>query len=368
MRILFGYALLASALAVSAFGQAKKKTISKSGPGSGAEDAKWKAIWEPVPFNKDIWLQAISCTGPETCWVAGDKGTILHTSDGGKNWQVQLGGDPESTDEDLEELFMLDAKHGWVMSKRNKVLGSSDGASWAALSTLPGTARSITFISPQVGFAIDNSDSQSRSMLNRTLDGGKSWKRTDPCSVDMVVGGLARKLGCLGRYLRFASARTGYMGGSTVPNPVAVVAKTADGGATWTTSVIPETRHQIDEVHFWSETDGLVLLSSGQTYWTADGGGSWTGSANAPAWKSYYASGEGKILVGVNANGRQIGYSFNGGRSFSSRAANLPARVSAVTFPDARHGYLVGEHGMVYRYRIVPADYSVPGMIGAPGV
>lgn len=129
--------------------------------------------------------------------------------------------------------------------------------------------------------------------------------------------------------------------------------------------VIPATKHGIDSIHFWSEKDGLALLASGQTFWTADAGTTWTGSLNPPSWRSYYASGEGKIIVGVNQIGRQIGYSFNGGRNFTSRPANLPTETNAVTFPDARHGYLVGRHGMVYRYRIVPIDYTSKGMIGA---
>jgi hypothetical protein len=39
--------------------------------------------------------------------------------------------------------------------------------------------------------------------------------------------------------------------------------------------------------------------------------------------------------------------------------------VRDVTFPDATHGYLVGQHAMVYRYRIVPIDYTSQGMIAA---
>ncbi|MBL8229985.1 MAG: hypothetical protein JNL98_15965 [Bryobacterales bacterium] len=73
----------------------------------------------------------------------------------------------------------------------------------------------------------------------------------------------------------------------------------------------------------------------------------------------------GTMLVGVHITGRQIGYSFNGGRSFSSRAGEPADRPTAVTFPDANHGYLAGRHGMVFRYRIVPIDYLAPGMFAA---
>jgi hypothetical protein len=118
-------------------------------------------------------------------------------------------------------------------------------------------------------------------------------------------------------------------------------------------------------LHFWSENNGIVVLSSGQVHWTADSGATWTGSLNSPNWYSTYASGEGKIIVGVNSGGRSIGYSFNGGRSFTSRPITFPAQVKSVFFPDATHGYLVGQHGMAYRYRIVPIDYTSQGMIGA---
>ena len=73
---------------------------------------------------------------------------------------------------------------------------------------------------------------------------------------------------------------------------------------------------------------------------------------------------EGKIIVVIGEDGG-IGYSFNGGRNFTSRPLALPARAQAVTFPDAQHGYLVGQHAMVYRYRIVPIDYTRQGMIAA---
>jgi photosystem II stability/assembly factor-like uncharacterized protein len=99
-------------------------------------------------------------------------------------------------------------------------------------------------------------------------------------------------------------------------------------------------------------------------FWTADGGATWSRSVKQRIWPSVVAvGGEGKIIVDVRDRG--INYSFNGGRNFSSRAWSLPAAVEDVTFPDATHGYLVGRHGMVYRYRIVPFTYTSQGMLGA---
>ena len=327
---------------------------------------KFKAIWEPVPFNRDIDLNAIACVGPETCWVVGSKSTILFTTDGGKTWQVQLGGDPEATDDPLTKIFFLDAKNGWAMTDRGKILGTRDGSSWVELSTVSGTAKGVWFMSPQNGLEIENSDSTSQSTQRLSIDGGKTWKPMSRCSVDASVGGLPRKLGCVMRTMQLLSPAVGVAGGSASgETDLAAFGKTSDGGQTWTMSVIPETKWPITAVKFWTDNDGIVVLSGGEdVYWTADAGATWTRSVKQRLWPSFYGEAEGRIAVGVGEGGG-IGYSFNGGRNFTSRPFTLPARVRAVMFPDAQHGYLVGQHAMVFRYRIVPIDYTSPGMIGA---
>src|SRR6185503_14395572 len=104
-----------------------------SAQGRGAKTAdqpKFKAIWERISFNKDIGLNDVACSGPETCWAVGDKSTILHTTDGGKTWQVQMGGDPDATDDPLVRIHVLDAQHGWAMTDRAKILATRDGKTW----------------------------------------------------------------------------------------------------------------------------------------------------------------------------------------------------------------------------------------------
>ena len=69
----------------------------------------------------------------EEGWAVGDKNTILHTKDGAKTWEAQLGGDPESTDRALTEVFFLDAQHGWTRGAAEKLMRTSNGgASWEA--------------------------------------------------------------------------------------------------------------------------------------------------------------------------------------------------------------------------------------------
>lgn len=338
-------------------------------PSSAGPQPTFKAIWERVSYSKDIGLKAITCTGAETCWVVGDKSTILHTNDGGKTWQVQLGGDPEATDDALIRVFFLDAKHGWAMTGRGKILGTTDGRTWAELSTVSGTTDGVWFLSPRVGLELENRDSTSQSTLQRSEDGGKSWKPLSRCSVDTTIDGLPRKLDCMMETAQFLSPSIGFIGGAGTTGMakyVAVFGKTTDGGQTWAMSVIPETTRRISTLHFWSEKEGIAVLDKGEEiYWTADGGGTWTRSVKQRLWPSFYGAGEGKVIVGVGESGQQIAYSVNGGRNFSTRPFGAPAWVRAVTFFNAQNGYLVGDHAMVYRYRIVPSNYTSPGMIAA---
>jgi photosystem II stability/assembly factor-like uncharacterized protein len=348
--------------------QAPEPSQDSQNPSAADEEPKFKAIWEPVPFNKDVDLNAIACTGPDTCWVAGDKSTILYTADGGTTWTAQLGGDPQSTDDDLAKLFFLDAQHGWAMTDRGKLLGTTDGATWTELSTVSGTSQGVWFQTPQNGLEFENPDSTTQSTVQRSNDGGRSWTPASRCGVDASVGGLPRSLQCRLGAAYFVSPTIGFAGGSADANmstSLTTFGKTTDGGHSWTMSVIPDSKRKVTDVNFWTDNDGIVVLENGEeVHWTSNGGAKWTRSVTQRLWPSVYGVGEGRIIVGIK-DGGGIVYSFNGGRNFTSRPFALPASVRAVTFADAQHGYLVGDHAMVYRYRIVPIEYTAPGLIGA---
>src|SRR4051812_15009402 len=83
---------------------------SKKQAGAGAADKtqpKFKAIWEPVNVKEDIELQSVRFSSPGEGWVAGGRtvmrGVILHTTDGGATWQIELG-DPGSSDRAYNDL------------------------------------------------------------------------------------------------------------------------------------------------------------------------------------------------------------------------------------------------------------------------
>src|SRR5436190_18771552 len=89
MQQLKRFCILAIVVLSSLTAQTKRAQAPKS-PAAAAsktgEKPKYKAIWEPVNFNKDIELTDVAFVSPLEGWVVGAKSTILHTKDGGKTW------------------------------------------------------------------------------------------------------------------------------------------------------------------------------------------------------------------------------------------------------------------------------------------
>jgi len=61
-----------------------------------------------------------------------------------------------------------------------------------------------------------------------------------------------------------------------------------------------------------------------------------------------------------------MNFSIDGGMHWNSRDYHFPVDVQAYSLPSRHRAYAVGEHGMIYRYRVVPLDYRVAGMLDAP--
>jgi hypothetical protein len=61
-------------------------------------------------------------------------------------------------------------------------------------------------------------------------------------------------------------------------------------------------------------------------------------------------------------------YTVDGGQHWLSRDIAFPAPVEAFSLVRPDSGYVVGSHGMVYRYRVVPIEYTSKGMLSAPAM
>ncbi len=336
-------------------------------PTAGAEaPVKYKGIWEPVSYPDDVkWFDVFFTTADEG-WVAGGAneiagGLIIHTIDGGDHWEVQYG-DPQSSDRAVSQLRFLDAAHGWAVQRTNgasRLLHTRDGKLWISAGTINVNVRDYMFTSETSGVSL------SGNVIEVTRDGGRTWQQVFPCAAKIQVNGLWQNVGCQWQRLQFVTPTVAYaVARSLSPSPFLFFAKTTDGGASWG-MVAQELTGDGEDAFFLDERTGYVRAGgpdTGQVYKTIDGGSTWTGMAASPGKRIQFADPE----VGWAVNYRKVSFTTDGGNHWNSREYPFPAMTWAFSLPRRDRGYVVGEHGMIYRYRIVPAEYVAKGMIPAP--
>ena len=367
---LAGIVLLAG---VCAFAQAPKRqtgapNVAKSAVTALKTEPKFKAIWEPVNVKNDIELSSVHFTSPEEGWVAGGKtsvqgGVILHTADGGTNWEVQLG-DPASSDRAYHDLRFLGPTLGWAVQNTgvgdHKLL-RTDGKEWKDVGTVAQHRGDYRFTSAQVGFVT------SRAGILRTQDGGRSWQPVYRCQMTAEVNGLSRNLMCEFAKLFFLNERMGWaISNAGASGTGFVIARTQDGGATWESSVVlPGEDPREGSIYFTDENHG-ALLTGGKFFYSADGGKTWTGATGQIGGKPDIEFADSK--VGWAIHYQNMSYTVDGGQHWVSRNIGFPASVNAFSIDRPDSGYAVGAHGMVYRYRVVPVGYTSKGMLAAPAM
>jgi photosystem II stability/assembly factor-like uncharacterized protein len=336
---------------------AKKPTTTAA----AAPEQKYKGIWEPVNYPDDVNLYSVYFVNDKVGWAAGrgQGGFILHTTDGGAHWEIQLG-DPNSAEDRFVHLRFLDTTHGWAYHA-GKLVRTLDGTSWEEAGSFPSDMADYQFVSPQYGIAA--SGYSTHSIINVTVDGGRNWKPVFQCATTLQVNGLTQHVACYLHALHFPSPRVGYaVGGPSNGEGFAVVAKTEDGGATWKLIFATTDMNTADAVFFTDENHGVIRLMGAKVFLTSDGGQSWRSAPSSVSGPFKFADPE----TGVFCIRNSCSFTSDGGEHWLSREFRFPTTVEAFSYPRRDCIYVVGEHGMVYRYRVVPADYTAQGSIDAP--
>jgi photosystem II stability/assembly factor-like uncharacterized protein len=327
----------------------------------------FKAIWEPVNFKGDVKLFDVHFTDEQTGWVVGgatemDGGVILYTKDAGRTWEVQYG-DPQSSDRAVSDVRFLDGKHGWAVQDtplNARLLRTTDGQNWDQVGTIEHHFADLTFTSELEGTYLVS------ETIFRTQDGGKKWQPVSHCKVQAEIEGLTKNIDCEFSAVHFPSAQVGYVAaGSVYLKDLFFIFKTSDGGVNWKSSNVPGSEGAAKAIFFTDPNVGYVRTGypdSGRLYRTTDGGQSWTGIGASPGNKMQFVDPE----VGWSFHYNRLSFTINAGTRWTSRTFAFPASPRAFSFPSRRRAYVIGDHGMIYRYSVVPIDYSAKGMIEAP--
>jgi photosystem II stability/assembly factor-like uncharacterized protein len=337
-----------------------------------------KGIWEPVSYPEDVSLNGVFFVNPDVGWVTSgtvhEGGMLLRTRDAGANWEVQLG-DHESKDPPFQSPYFLDELVGWVLQPTGvgkfKLLRTTDGESWQQVGAIQTDwgLQDYVFTSKNVGIYVDGNDNQAR--IVRTTDGGRTWKDVFHCKAKIVVEGLSRDVACTLKALHFPTAEVGYaIGGAHGAKRMLFVAKTEDGGNRWALTVVPDVGGDLEVYHnqelfFTDANTGFAHLAESRLYSTTDGGQTWNGLVGTPGSEIKFADPE----VGWSFAGSRLAYTTDGGKRWSSRELSFPAEVNAFSLPRRNRGYVVGEHGMIFRYTVVPdAEPTAASVVEAPAM
>lgn len=327
-----------------------------------------KGVWELVNYKQDLKLTDVFFVDKRTGWVTGEHGTLLKTTDGGDTWTAVLGGDPAAPEDPIGRLKFIDATHGWAVKGRSNLLRTTDGENWEEVGKLGeqyGYFNDYAFFSERVGVQIV----KERNELARTQDGGKTWKVVQAgCEIDAEVEGLTRKLGCSLSSLVLLSASEGYAIGATKPGTHMVLFRTGDGGKSWAPQLVPDVASPQESyfrqgIAFVDASHGFAVLDK-RFLGTSDGGKTWHGVIGSVSGPLKFADPE----VGWSFEGKQLTYTVDGGKRWSSATIPFAAAVTAFSLPHRDAAYVVGDHGMIYRYSVVPAETVIPKALPAPAM
>ncbi|MGB6431171.1 MAG: YCF48-related protein, partial [Candidatus Acidiferrales bacterium] len=370
MRELGRFVLCLGFLALTASAQTQTQTTTHhapraAAPATTAQNAaappRMKGVWQPMNYPDDIDLESVYFANDNVGWIAGkgSGGFIMHTTDGGAHWNFQMG-DPHSNDPELADLHFLDATHGWAYQAGGQLVRTTDGNTWEAVGPFPGFPQDFEFTSPQDGFVLSG-DFRGSSIYS-THDGGRTWKNIFSCSTTIQVNGLTRNTTCYLEDLDFVSTRVAYAVGGDYGNSWAAITKTTDGGKTWNVIFASTQVATATSVFFTDENNGVVRLQDNRVLITADGGQSWRGATGSVRGGFKFADPE----VGwacVLQYGPSCSITMDGGKSWTTHDFDLPSDFMGYSVPRRDRVYAVGDHGMIYRYDVVPVTYTVQGNV-----
>ncbi len=326
-----------------------------------------KGVWEPVSFSESLEFREVVFVTVDKGWVAGGKGTIIHTKDAGATWTAQMGGDPQADEDPVKLLRFVDETHGWAV-RDNRILRTEDGESWEDLGAAPQYIHELAMSSPTQGVAAGYLGmGRNPSTLLKTRDGGKTWSPVVQCSVKAMVGGVNKVFGCEVTRIQFVTESVGYLvarhqcaGAGCEPPPI--LGKTEDGGESWRFFVGPGDPEVVGatDLYFTDENTGVVRTTDGKLSRTTDGGATWKGLlASVATYSSLrFADPEVGWVIEEKTDGK-MSYTVDGGVRWNSRQFRFPDSPRAWSFPRRDRAYVVGHSGMVFRYSVVPNSQAV---------
>ncbi|MDR3610944.1 MAG: YCF48-related protein [Ignavibacteriaceae bacterium] len=306
-----------------------------------------------IAFCQSLWIKNQSPTTKNlqkvvfidslTGWAIGDSGLIIHTSNGGMNWDIQN----SNIDLDLLSVTFPNKNIGWALSWTDSppygtvILNTSDGGhSWKNefYNGADVYLKSIYFVDSLNGFIGGYSNG-----ILYTTDGGNVWNQAE---IDSFVGYPIYNIVFANKYYGFAC------GGST--DIMGVIYKTTNGGKNWSGKSV-----SADPIHSLVILDSLHIVGiggdiefGGGIVNSDNGGLSWNykilNIAGTGLAISFRTLSEGWALI----KGGPFIVTYDKGFIWNNYSFPESPIIADIAFTDSLHGYAVGIGGTILKYNI----------------
>ncbi|MGA5419954.1 WD40/YVTN/BNR-like repeat-containing protein [Streptomyces lavendulocolor] len=211
--------------------------------GAGSARAGGGPVWEPRPTGSDARFRGLAAVSRSTAWVAGSKGTVLRTRDGGRTWRDVS--PPGAGGLEFRDVEAFDGRRAVVLAigegDASRILRTDDGgASWTETFRNPDPRAfydCVTFFDSRHGLALSDPVDGKYRILS-TGDGGRTWKVLPDTGMPAALPGEAA-FAASGQCLAASGPRDVWL--ATGGGATARVLHSSDRGLNWTVaaSTIP---------------------------------------------------------------------------------------------------------------------------------
>ncbi len=246
----------------------------------------WTVAWSSTLSGTGI--TALYFLSVDTGFAGTQGGSLMKTVDGGVTW-TSTDFDPDNDQGDINDLQFHDAGNGVLATAYNGTYFTTDGgATWVPATVNPSTSQyALCYADATTLFSCGNSQS-----IFKSADGGATWTSSQ------AGAGTNVNLG-----IDFVDANNGM-----VTSEEGAYFKTTDGGATWTPGTIPGQSGLMRGVVMLDLDNIFVCATPGQVFRTVDGGTTWTDDSGMDFDPSYYS-----ILFTPDGTGYVCGSGATGG-------------------------------------------------------
>lgn len=204
-------------------------------------------------------------------WTINSGGDILHTTDQGQTWNLQI-----DTDKYLRCIEFVDQNIGFCGSLDSSLFKTTDGgANWADISNniYPKPPGICGLSAPNASTVYGCGIWSSPAYIIKSTDTGNSWTHIDMSSYATALVDI-----------EFSSVDTGFVVGTANPaSDGGIILHTTDGGLTWTTKFLTNVGldyvwkiQSPDGVNFYASVDAVPVTNNLRILKSTDSGNTWT--------------------------------------------------------------------------------------------